>query len=634
MKNETRGGCVTASDAENEVEANAPVIKDEEIIDGLKKWLDRKDITFLEWLREDPAWRTMECPPSEETDRIKGELERYKVDIAKLRKRLAPDQPETDQGFSSIIELLERAVKVIDENAALKTEVERLEGLVENMKMDFQRSLEKVPDEKSALIMKEIELKELESRLKAKAAELEMTGPLRDAKAPKDIEREIFERYTREMQTKEEKWRQREQELRANVERLEKDLAKALVDLKVKEEQLKLGNLSSGNAVAEIDKKLMELQSKEKESLLMKVQLENLKAEMIVREEEVNRLREAINKKEEEMARREEEIQYKEKVIAAERLKLEEAKKEVLGISQVELKKKLEDLGNEIKAKEEELRNKEKWLAAKAEEIRQREAGIIEDDLKARQKELVVELQQAKAKTGNNRLDDLLYGGIPLGSNIMVHGPPFQGKETMVNVFMADGLKKGVPVLWVITDKTPKDIRDEMRYVISGYEEYEARGLVKYIDCYSRSMGDETQDPYTIYVEEPTDHDKISEMVEVVCKEFKERAKYYRMAFRSVSTLIAYSDPSAAFKFLSPLCGRRKRDQAVSMYLVEKGMHGEQEIQMLGSIMDGMFDFKVEQMKTYFSVQGIADVQSRAYIRYTATKHSLNIGSFALDHIR
>jgi hypothetical protein len=70
------------------------------------------------------------------------------------------------------------------------------------------------------------------------------------------------------------------------------------------------------------------------------------------------------------------------------------------------------------------------------------------------------------------------------------------------------------------------------------------------------------------------------------------------------------------------------------MYTAEKGMHSEQEVQMLGSMMDGMIDFKLEQQKNFFAVQGIADVQTRGYIRYTFTKGGLNVGSFALDHIR
>ena len=106
----------------------------------------------------------------------------------------------------------------------------------------------------------------------------------------------------------------------------------------------------------------------------------------------------------------------------------------------------------------------------------------------------------------------------------------------------------------------------------TSYYEYigcERRGLVRYIDAFSRSMGDESKDEFTVYIDEPTDHEKISEAVETITKTFRESHEYYRMAFRSISTLIAYSDPNTAFRFLSPLCGKRKRDKAVSMFTVE-----------------------------------------------------------------
>lgn len=251
-----------------------------------------------------------------------------------------------------------------------------------------------------------------------------------------------------------------------------------------------------------------------------------------------------------------------------------------------------------------------------------------------REKERALELQERKVKTGITRFDDLLLGGMPIGSNIMIHGPPFIGKEVMANTFAVEGLRKGVPAIFVLTDKTSKDIRDEMKYIISGYEEYEKLGLVKYVDTYSRAMGDDANDPYTIYIDEPNDHEKLGDTVDELARAFKEKHEYYRLIFRSVSTLIAYSDPNSAFRFLSPLCGRRKKDLAVSLFIVEKGMHSEPEIQMLGSIMDGMVDFKVDQLKTFFAIKGISDVQSRTYIRYTATKSALTIGSFALDHIR
>ena len=82
-----------------------------------------------------------------------------------------------------------------------------------------------------------------------------------------------------------------------------------------------------------------------------------------------------------------------------------------------------------------------------------------------------------KVKTGDRRLDDLLLGGIPFGNNILVYGPPFTGKEVVINGFIAEGLKKGIPAVWIITDKMPSEIREEMMFILPGYEEYEKRGL-------------------------------------------------------------------------------------------------------------------------------------------------------------
>jgi len=338
--------------------------------------------------------------------------------------------------------------------------------------------------------------------------------------------------------------------------------------------------------------------------------------------------------KEDELIRREEDLMYREKVYTAERNKLEEMKRETGGLEEAELMKKLESLKAEVASKEDDLRTKERYILAKQEELRLREHGMIEDEITYREKERALELQERKVKTGIPRFDDLLLGGMPIGSNIMIHGPPFIGKEVMANIFVVEGLRKGIPTIFVLTDKTAKIVREEMKYVVSGYEEYEKIGLVRYVDTYSRAMGDDAQDKYTVYIDEPNDHEKLGTVVESIAQEFKEKHEYYRLIFRSVSTLIAYSDPNQAFRFLSPLCGRRKRDQAVSLFIVEKGMHSEPEIQMLGSIMDGMVDFKVDQLKTFFAIKGISDVQSRNYIRYTATKSALTIGSFALDHIR
>src|SRR5206468_4046983 len=108
----------------------------------------------------------------------------------------------------------------------------------------------------------------------------------------------------------------------------------------------------------------------------------------------------------------------------------------------------LQRLQDDLQVKEDEIKKVKEPLAYKKEELRMREQGLITDDIEAREQELQIEVKQQKVKTGIPRLDDLMFGGIPFGTNASVYGPAYVGKEVLVNLFMAEGLKKGVPVLW------------------------------------------------------------------------------------------------------------------------------------------------------------------------------------------
>lgn len=621
---------------DNSIDGTASIEKIEEI----KKWLT-DEFDLISWLDESQQASTETTPVSEKTEERGESIEEiiasYETEIARLKNEIC----EVREGQVTTVgedseEIKRKIEKLTDENAMLKKELEEAGEQIATLKKHLEEALSGLPIDQTEIVRKEIELKEREKALDERETRLtEREAVMRGRESGGAVEEARLEdRFHAELQEKENDYRRREQELRSRIEQLEEELKQKSIEIKLLKDELEIAKMSAPEAKKEIERSIKEIQQKEKTLLLKDEEIKRLREELQEKNEELQKIKSMISYKEEELIRREEDILYREKLLSEERRRFEEAKKSAVSIEEHELAKRLEDLKAEIQRREEELRAKEKYLNAKMEELRLREQGIIEDEIAAREEQRALEMQQAKVKTGNPRLDDLLLGGIPFGSNVLIHGPPFIGKEVMVNQFIAEGLKKGIPAIWVVTDKTPNDIREEMKFVLSGYEEYEHLGLVRYVDSYSRSMGDTTVDPYTVYIEEPTDHDKIMEAVEKITKEYKEKYEYYRLAFRTISTLIAYSDINSAFRFLSPFCGRRKKDKAVSLYVVEKGMHSEQEIQMLGSIMDGMIDFKVDQLRTYFAVIGICEVQSRAYIRYTASKHGLTIGSFALEHIR
>jgi KaiC/GvpD/RAD55 family RecA-like ATPase len=512
----------------------------------------------------------------------------------------------------------------------LQAQLAEMRSVNDTLKKQVESGFAKMKPDQRDLKKREADVAEYEALLRAKEERLAKMRP-EEGGAPNE---ELKRRLEEELREMEQDYLAKEEQFKKRIIGLEGEVSKYKIDNKVRVEAQAFVGKSKTEIGGALTRKEADILQRERTILLREQELQRLQEDLEVKDDEIRKVKEPLAYKEEELLRREEDLLYREKVIQAERRKVEEAKAQGASTDELDMKARLEELKGQINQKEEEVRTKEKYLTQKMEELRMREQGLITEDIEAREQELQIEVKQQKVKTGIPRLDDLMFGGIPFGINASVYGPAYVGKEVLVNLFMAEGLKKGSPVLWVLTDKGPSDIRDEMAFVLPGYEEYEKLGLVRYIDAYSKSMGAEATDPNTMYIDEATDHQAILKAVETMAAEWKKKYPTYRLAFRSVSTLIAYLDPTTTFKFLQPFVGRRKRDKAVAFYVIEKGMHEEQEIQMLGSLMDGSIEFKVEQLKSFLSIKGICDVQSRGWIRYTYTKSSVSVGSFSLDHIK
>jgi KaiC/GvpD/RAD55 family RecA-like ATPase len=576
---------------------------DIDVDDGVKQRYGRLDFDALEVL-----------------NRRIGDLEARLRSISTKLATAMEKEPGDD------VRVEDRLILVLDDLARTRREAHRLQKTSRDLKDQVKRLAQGMPPETMDVLRLETQISELKAELELKAEEAEelrrrREQPRTDAQEKKGLEADA------------ESKRQLES-AKATISALQAELDQMKASLALKDHEAKASRMAPAELDAAMRERFQELQARERKLLLMQSELERNADDVLHREEEVRRVREIVDQAEDSLVQREEDLKVLEQAILMESQKLREVRGSAGTVREIDLGERAEKLSLDVQKREEAVKLKEKTLELKAMELRLKEQGIVEDEIRHKVSERASELKGLRAHTGNARLDDLLMGGIPFGSNIMLYGPPFVGKEVLMGGFIAEGLRKGIPAIWVITDRTPGNIREEMESIVLGYREYEGKGLVRYIDSYSKNMEEPTEEEHTTYIEEPSDLDRIVQEVDEIAREFKDRGQEYRLAFRSLSTLIAYADINTAFRFLSPFCGRRKRDGAVAMYTAEKGMHSEQEVQMLGSMMDGMIDFKLEQQKNFFAVQGIADVQSRGYIRYTFTKGGLSIGSFALDHIR
>ena len=610
-------------------------------VDGIRAELEAMRTTLN---RELSTFRQGKFDPVKHIEETANLSRQLQTEIAK-RRELEREIEHIKKGSIAVIKYVKtqqlkaaaaspEMKKRLDQDAtarqALETQAAELRSVNEQLRQHLESGFSKLKPDQQELKKRELELAERDAALRAKEAAL-TSSRSDEGGAPSE---ELKRRLEEELREMEQQYLTKEETFKKRIIALEEQVGRFKIEEKVRAEARAFEGKSESEISSAFSKKEQEVLQQERSILLRKQDLQRLQEELQVKEDEIKKEKEPLAYKEEELLRREEDLLYREKLIQAERRKVEEAKAQGGTTEELGLKSRLEGLKDQINQKEEEVRSKEKYLQQKMEELRMRERGFIEDDIEAREQELQIEVKHQKVKMGIPRLDDLLFGGIPFGTNASVYGPAYVGKEVLVNLFMAEGLKKGVPILWVLTDKGPADIREEMSFILPGYEEYEKLGLVQYIDAYSKSMGGAATDPNTTYIDDPTDHHSILKAVESTASEWKKKHPTYRLGFRSVSTLIAYLDPTTTFKFLQPFIGRRKRDKAVAFYVIEKGMHEEQEIQMFGSLMDGSIEFKVEQLKSFLSIRGICDVQSRGWIRYTYTKSSVSVGSFSLDHIK
>ncbi|HHD15408.1 MAG TPA: hypothetical protein ENK47_01735, partial [Euryarchaeota archaeon] len=575
-------------------------------------------------------------------------IEDQKKEMERLNSQLEEKERE-------ILELKERLVSGSSEGGGAPPDLELRIKEISEMKNNLEDLKKKLDQKEIELIRKEEELLQREKKMSEGAATEEDRKVL-EAMAEREKELRKLEESLRSkqkeistfmegLQIKDERIKELENELRIKEEMLKlkdeesttitgassKDV-KELKEILEKEYQTKI-NMIEGNYKTKIDSlrsSIDQLKVRNEELEMMGDQLSAEKLRVTLLERELKERMNEISFAEERLARRQE-LMLKERKELDERLK--KLRESADGSTVVELNEELANKQKQLRDIEKTLREKEEYLRNREQELERMRSSLVDKEM---QIEIMDESEDlARVRSGVRRFDDLTYGGFPFNSNFILFGPAYSGRRTFTNLFIAEGLKKGIPAIYIVTQNTPMEVKDSLRRVIPKVDVYEEKGLLKFIDLYSKSMGITDEYPNTIYVEKPTDLDAIQNAVGEIQEEFKGKHKYHKIVFFSVSTLLTYIEPLSIFRFFQVLNAKNKRNNAVSIYVVDTGMHKQSDIQTLKHTMNGFIEFKLDDLKYYLRIEGGGDVMSRAWIEYSFTDKTFDLrGSFSLDHIR
>lgn len=576
------------------------------------------------------------------------EIKRASIEVTSITRALETKKKALDDQESRLQEL-EKSLKAKDalllkvakdlelKESELKMKSEQLEATHARTDTTRIRELKdwesKILAKEKEIGSKEVELRTLENQLRERyenATRIEKQF---------QAQRKILEDRESEMVSREKAVSDQEAAIRERVQEVERQAqavqeAQGQVDGKVKKyaelfKDAKLREAAAGSSQEEIRQRAEALESREKKLSDMQANLQS----------EIRRLNEENRK----LLEKAKEVDEKESEISLRELEMENKAREARaaaatpGMRDMDREAQMDAMERRLREREEEFKRR---MYQKEKEFEMRE-GALKAHLtagattEAAEEAVAVETKAEKVKTGTPRLDDLLYGGIPFNSNLLVVGPAFVGKEVAILNFIAEGLKKGVPAIIATTTKVPIDIAKDMAPILPTFVEYDQLGLVRWIDATSPLPGGKPVREKNVWrVNGPTDFDNIFQILNQLDEEFKGKYPYFRLAFLTLSSSLTQTEERDALNFFQRMVNRLRQTKVVSLFALERGMHTDQTIEALEHMVDGAVHFKQDKQKTLMQVAGLSEVQTRDWVPYKFTNKAIMIGSFQLERIR
>ncbi|MDY6773891.1 MAG: ATPase domain-containing protein [Candidatus Nanohaloarchaea archaeon] len=222
-----------------------------------------------------------------------------------------------------------------------------------------------------------------------------------------------------------------------------------------------------------------------------------------------------------------------------------------------------------------------------------------------------------RESTGIEELDEVLSGGFPQNTSVLLVGPPGTGKSTFVNQFLYEGLQNGEKGLYITLDNPPEAVKGTAQYFGWDFDDYGDN--IVFIDGYSWREGGEPDSEFAI--EGPSDLNQMNMTLADAMRDLGKGRK--RVVLDSVSTLVLYTDPSSAVKFLQVVDAKSKASDSNLLMTLEEGVHEQKTISTLNYVADGLLEMEMEGDNRRMSVQ-----------RMVKTDHSTDWMDFEIDDDR
>jgi KaiC/GvpD/RAD55 family RecA-like ATPase len=194
--------------------------------------------------------------------------------------------------------------------------------------------------------------------------------------------------------------------------------------------------------------------------------------------------------------------------------------------------------------------------------------------------------QAPKIKTGLDILDKLLPEGLPSTSTIVILSDPGAGDENLLAHFVTQMIQSGTSVLYITLDNFPPNIRQSVQSHLKG--EQVDWSLLVFIDCYSRTVGVESDEPNAV------DAENLS-AISIAISNILAQRKPSMMILNSFNTLIRKRGGHSAIEFLRVLVARTRQAKCLCIVTMNRKAFHPAIVASAQDIADGVIELKVDE---------------------------------------
>ena len=215
-------------------------------------------------------------------------------------------------------------------------------------------------------------------------------------------------------------------------------------------------------------------------------------------------------------------------------------------------------------------------------------------------------------------LECFLNSEIPLGSNLLLIGPPGAGKTVFCENVICEAAKNKTKIMYVTLDHSPKDVLRRNSQLVGN--PVTDSGCPTFVDGYSWLVG-ESNEQY--HVGSLSNLSELSVKIISASNELGEGAFF---VFDSISTLLVYNPENEVARFLEVNMARMKHINNVGLWTIEQGIHSESFYNMLRHMTDGVLEIRLKEddLKRFIRMHSFRGIShSTEWRSFTVSKDGL-----------